>query len=504
MILLGATAPPNATSSSTPYPISSTLCTVSSANPSTNAKSNTINPEASPPICSVTPPSVGRVHSGSSAVVFLSRQRIPNSRALTVAALFVLLNLANWPCAQCDVDAQLVRDQSYVAAEVFVEGLLTSDKVYLRHEPLSKGDHHDGSNFKIINSHPHSKRHSQLAIDCLQTSACSTQTPSQAQRVKSGWRTLAIPKRTIRKRLASAFRGKRKTKNPLPRDQPIDDAPPTLHHDERQQQPILGPSTVGADSDGRTRNDTTISQTTISGNGGTQEESSLALPTFAETSPSNGSSPNHPQTSSFSTVDRFKTSIAFEAAAKQRVHDREKLHHYDGVPSTHRENHTYPAHITRHPHNVATGKGYTESGADTIFNDNDVVVTLLGLFELSTKNDSVRSDGHSELAAARLAVRHINQQQLLPGYRLELVTNDTKVRQKCSLVLICLGFYTTPRCGTAWIRGGVYSQTGCAAFGFEIKRFGVWTRVAIKSLVITLFFFFLHLGFIYKGRVPLS
>lgn len=55
------------------------------------------------------------------------------------------------------------------------------------------------------------------------------------------------------------------------------------------------------------------------------------------------------------------------------------------------------------------------------------VVSLLGLFELSTRN-GVRPEGKSELAAARLAVKHINKQKLLPGYTLELLTNDTQVR----------------------------------------------------------------------------
>ncbi|XP_069683168.1 uncharacterized protein [Periplaneta americana] len=53
-------------------------------------------------------------------------------------------------------------------------------------------------------------------------------------------------------------------------------------------------------------------------------------------------------------------------------------------------------------------------------------ITLLGLFEMTTRNGE-RAEGRSELAAARLAISHINQKQLLPGYQLELITNDTKV-----------------------------------------------------------------------------
>lgn len=54
-------------------------------------------------------------------------------------------------------------------------------------------------------------------------------------------------------------------------------------------------------------------------------------------------------------------------------------------------------------------------------------ITLLGLFELSTRHKQ-RLEGLSELAAAEMAVNHINKRNLLPGYMLELLTNDTKVR----------------------------------------------------------------------------
>ena len=55
-------------------------------------------------------------------------------------------------------------------------------------------------------------------------------------------------------------------------------------------------------------------------------------------------------------------------------------------------------------------------------------VSLLGLFELTTRWGE-RPEGQSELAAAQMAVRHINKRGLLPGYTLELITNDTQVRQ---------------------------------------------------------------------------
>lgn len=53
-------------------------------------------------------------------------------------------------------------------------------------------------------------------------------------------------------------------------------------------------------------------------------------------------------------------------------------------------------------------------------------VSLLGLFEMST-HLGTRWEGKSELAAAELAVKHINERGLLPGYSLELITNDTQV-----------------------------------------------------------------------------
>ncbi|XP_055540393.1 gamma-aminobutyric acid type B receptor subunit 2 isoform X2 [Wyeomyia smithii] len=52
-------------------------------------------------------------------------------------------------------------------------------------------------------------------------------------------------------------------------------------------------------------------------------------------------------------------------------------------------------------------------------------VSILGLFELSTRQ-GVRKEGYSELAAAQLAVQHINRRGLLLGYTLKLLTNDTK------------------------------------------------------------------------------
>lgn len=56
------------------------------------------------------------------------------------------------------------------------------------------------------------------------------------------------------------------------------------------------------------------------------------------------------------------------------------------------------------------------------------IISLLGLFELSTRDGRRRAEGFSELAAAKLAVQHINKREhLLSGYTLQLITNDTKV-----------------------------------------------------------------------------
>lgn len=56
-------------------------------------------------------------------------------------------------------------------------------------------------------------------------------------------------------------------------------------------------------------------------------------------------------------------------------------------------------------------------------------VSLLGLFEMTT-HFGTRWEGRSELAAAELAVKHINERGLLPGYLLELITNDTQVSRR--------------------------------------------------------------------------
>lgn len=53
-------------------------------------------------------------------------------------------------------------------------------------------------------------------------------------------------------------------------------------------------------------------------------------------------------------------------------------------------------------------------------------IFFLGLFELSTKMGE-RTASKSEVAAAQLAVDHVNKLGVLPGYAVKLLINDTKV-----------------------------------------------------------------------------
>ncbi|KAG8291163.1 Receptor ligand binding region [Homalodisca vitripennis] len=55
----------------------------------------------------------------------------------------------------------------------------------------------------------------------------------------------------------------------------------------------------------------------------------------------------------------------------------------------------------------------------------DKAITILGLFELSTAAGE-RAEGRSELAAALMAIKHVNQRRLLGDYQLRILTNDTK------------------------------------------------------------------------------
>lgn len=53
-------------------------------------------------------------------------------------------------------------------------------------------------------------------------------------------------------------------------------------------------------------------------------------------------------------------------------------------------------------------------------------VYLLGLFELTGSCDAAKG-GRAERAAARLAIRHVNERNVVPGHRLEIYDNDTRV-----------------------------------------------------------------------------
>lgn len=53
-------------------------------------------------------------------------------------------------------------------------------------------------------------------------------------------------------------------------------------------------------------------------------------------------------------------------------------------------------------------------------------IHILGLFELTTKWGQ-RIEGLSEIAAAELAIRHVNALNILPDYTLKLIVNDTMV-----------------------------------------------------------------------------
>ncbi|KAI4463297.1 gaba-b receptor [Holotrichia oblita] len=57
--------------------------------------------------------------------------------------------------------------------------------------------------------------------------------------------------------------------------------------------------------------------------------------------------------------------------------------------------------------------------------DGKVIIYVLGLFEFSTANGR-RFEGFSEANAAQLAVSHVNENNVIPGYILKLLVNDTK------------------------------------------------------------------------------
>ncbi|KAH8266473.1 hypothetical protein KR044_002298, partial [Drosophila immigrans] len=84
-------------------------------------------------------------------------------------------------------------------------------------------------------------------------------------------------------------------------------------------------------------------------------------------------------------------------------------------------------------------------------------IVLLGLFELSTKRGP-RPDGLSELGAATMAVEHINRKQLLPGYTLELVTNDTQCDPGVGVDRFFHAIYTQPSTRMMMLLGSACSE----------------------------------------------
>ncbi|EDW13069.2 gamma-aminobutyric acid type B receptor subunit 2 [Drosophila mojavensis] len=84
-------------------------------------------------------------------------------------------------------------------------------------------------------------------------------------------------------------------------------------------------------------------------------------------------------------------------------------------------------------------------------------IVLLGLFELSTKRGP-RPDGLSELGAATMAIEHINRKQLLPGYTLELVTNDTQCDPGVGVDRFFHAIYTQPSTRMMMLLGSACSE----------------------------------------------
>ncbi|KNC28734.1 hypothetical protein FF38_09416 [Lucilia cuprina] len=84
-------------------------------------------------------------------------------------------------------------------------------------------------------------------------------------------------------------------------------------------------------------------------------------------------------------------------------------------------------------------------------------IVLLGLFELSTKTGP-RPEGLSELIAAQMAVEHINSKNLLPGYTLELMTNDTQCDPGVGVDRFFHAIYTQPSTRMVMLLGSACSE----------------------------------------------
>lgn len=125
--------------------------------------------------------------------------------------------------------------------------------------------------------------------------------------------------------------------------------------------------------------------------------------------------------SSGSTPVRFRVNDVFEMDTKQKYYN-----YSQNINNSSNNNNRGP--IRRNKDNQGTSfEGDEQNKWHVQHRNGKRIISLLGLFELSTRN-GLRVEGLSELAAAELAVRHINKREhLLPGYTLQLITNDTKV-----------------------------------------------------------------------------
>ncbi|XP_054744804.1 uncharacterized protein LOC129249163 [Anastrepha obliqua] len=84
-------------------------------------------------------------------------------------------------------------------------------------------------------------------------------------------------------------------------------------------------------------------------------------------------------------------------------------------------------------------------------------IVLLGLFEL-TNRQGRRLDGWSELSAAQMAVEHINRKKILPGYTLELLTNDTQCDPGVGVDRFFHAIYTQPDTRMIMLLGSACSE----------------------------------------------
>lgn len=197
----------------------------------------------------------------------------------------------------------------------------------------------------------------------------------------------------------------------------VNSAAPTAF---RQHQPN---QTVSGDRRLKANNTTTInrmennrsnnSRITSSGNV-TAFKTATTMTTTTTTNPitrnfSSGSAPIH--------SGRFRVNDVFEMDTKQKYYNYSNSGGSNGNSSYRRNKDNQ---ITSFE-NEEQHKWHVEQ------RNGKRIISLLGLFELSTRN-GLRVEGLSELAAAELAVKHINKRErLLPGYTLQLITNDTKV-----------------------------------------------------------------------------